>query len=82
MKGYKYQKLEEWLKNPQELTLTFSQIESILGFKLPPSASEYGQWWENDESHSQAKAWLSAGYKTINASHIPDNEKVTFVKKY
>ena len=46
------------------VALTFSTIESLLGFPLPASArkGEYG-WWGNDRSHSQAVAWMSAGYR-------------------
>jgi len=54
-------------------TTNFSEIEKILGFKLPNSAYEYRQWWANPSSpdeHPHAQVWLSAGWKvdTVNQS--------------
>lgn len=49
------------------LQLTFSDIEAILGRKLPPSAHRFSAWWSNESSlkfgHSQAKAWMDAGFR-------------------
>ena len=36
-----------------EVKLSFSEIEKILGFKLPPSAHNYPAWWANN-GHAQA----------------------------
>ncbi|MEN8446365.1 MAG: helix-turn-helix transcriptional regulator, partial [Cyanobacteria bacterium J06555_13] len=46
-----------------KLTLTFSEIESILNTSLPPSARKRA-WWSNRDSASalQAGAWVQAGY--------------------
>jgi hypothetical protein len=54
-----------------ELTLTFQQIESILGFGLPFSAYQHRAWWANPSTpdyHPYAQAWLGAGWKvdTVN----------------
>ena len=46
------------------ITLTFSEIERILGFRLSPSAREVKQYWSNSDSHSIAQCWLKYGYKT------------------
>lgn len=46
--------------------LGFSDVESILGAPLPKSAAEYQAWWANDPGHSQAKAWMEAGWQTEN----------------
>ena len=49
-----------------ENTLTFSQIEIILGFKLPYSAYNHRAWWANPSSvddHPYAQSWLAAGWK-------------------
>jgi hypothetical protein len=66
----KYDPLHRFLNNAkpgtQELTLTFAQIESILGSKLPASAHRHRPWWANEYSptaHTQAKSWLSAGWE-------------------
>ena len=65
----KYDPLEEHLseipKDKIEVTLTFRQMETILGFKLPSSAVDYRQWWENptdSKGRSQAAAWIGAGF--------------------
>ena len=52
--------------NISEKTLTFLEIESILGFKLPGSAYHHRPWWANPSStydHPYAQAWLGAGWK-------------------
>jgi hypothetical protein len=48
-----------------KLTMTFSEIEKVLGAPLPPSARKHDEWWANNPSgHTQAKAWYMASYKT------------------
>ena len=54
-----------------EKTLTFGEIEKILGFKLPDSAYNYRQWWANPSSakdHPYAQSWIAAGWtvETVN----------------
>jgi hypothetical protein len=45
----KYSKLGDYLKSsdPDKLTLSFLDVENILGFNLPNSAREYQAWWAN-----------------------------------
>lgn len=78
----KYLPLENYLKNlkANEISLTFKEIEKIIGGKLPPSANKYSQWWENDKNHVQAKAWLNACWETVNSSETILNLKVKFKK--
>ena len=72
----KYTPLEHYLRelpsSQREVTLRFEQIESILNTKLPSSAFEYRQWWENEKegNHVNARAWANAGWKvdTVNFS--------------
>jgi len=66
----KYEPLRAFLEHAatcvSEMTLTFWQIESILGSPLPPSARRYRQWWANPSSshdHPYAQAWLAAGWE-------------------
>jgi hypothetical protein len=51
----------------RSLQLTFSEIEAILGRKLPRSAHTFSAWWSNESSmkvgHTQAKAWMEAGFR-------------------
>lgn len=44
----------------RSLTLTFSEVDRIVG-GLPPTAHTLRQWWAND-SKVQARAWRSAGW--------------------
>lgn len=58
-------------------TLSFGDVEEILGFPLPTSARTYRPWWANDETHVQAvDGWLSVGWK-VNSVDLA-TEIVTF----
>jgi len=49
-----------------EITLSFSEIETILGNELPPAAYKYRPWWANPANpaqHPYAQSWLRAGWK-------------------
>ena len=65
----KYTPLENYLRDlpasQREVTLGFEQIESILNDKLPSSAYEYRQWWENEKegNHVNARSWSNAGWQ-------------------
>lgn len=76
----KYRNLAEYLlsSNETRVTLTYSQIEQILGFSLPDTARKFKQsYWANTETHSYASSWMAVGYKTrVDA----ENDKVTFIK--
>lgn len=64
--GSKYHPLFEFLLfcGQGEKTLTFAEIEALIGARLPPSARRREEWWSNNASgHSQARAWLRANYK-------------------
>lgn len=65
----KYQRLYTHLCSltTQEWRATFSEIESVIGFELPPSARLHRPWWSNQNGgngHSQALAWTAAGWET------------------
>ena len=51
LKVSKYDPLYQHLSKQKAptVTMTFTEIEAILGSKLPPSARKYAQWWENDD---------------------------------
>lgn len=43
--------------------MTFTEIEEIIGNRLPSSAFKYRPWWSNNPSNSViTHAWLRAGY--------------------
>ena len=60
-----------------QVTMTFAELERILGRALPASARKHRPWWANREtSHSQARGWLDAGWR---ASKVDlDGATVTF----
>jgi len=71
----KYEPLKQFLERIQptvsEKSLSFSEIERILGFKLPNSAYVHRAWWSNPSSptdHPYAQSWLEAGWiiDTVN----------------
>ncbi|MDT8322447.1 MAG: hypothetical protein RQ826_18190, partial [Xanthomonadales bacterium] len=69
----KYAPLEEYLRaaDKPEISLTFQEIESILGQPLPQSARDHRPWWSNPRGSnalSQQSAWLDAGYHVESVS--------------
>lgn len=62
-----------------EIKLSFSDVERILGFQLPDSAYLHQSYWSNSESHPIASGWLNAGYLS---QHVDmKGQTVEFVKK-
>ncbi|MEF3304071.1 DUF7662 domain-containing protein [Paenibacillus sp. GYB003] len=73
----KYMYLQKYLSQKAAITLTYTEIEQILGFALPEAAYKHRSWWGNDPSTTQSHAWLSAGW------HVSDVElgiSVTFIR--
>ena len=64
----------------REWHATFSEIERILGDRLPPSARRHIQWWANTETHHNAKAWMSLDWKT-HSTNI-SGETVSFTRDH
>lgn len=63
----KYQALEDYLAKldrSKAHSMSFQQIEAILGSGLPKSALQYQAWWANQRGsgHVQAQAWLNAKF--------------------
>jgi hypothetical protein len=60
----KYDPLHDFLttRAGDAITLTFEQIDDLVG-TLPPSARKYQLWWLNDDpSHQHCQSWGGAGY--------------------
>lgn len=59
-------------------TVSFDDIERILGRPLPPSAYRHSAWWANQEGpgHSQTRGWREAGWRTTALDLA--RRKVTF----
>lgn len=78
MKQSKYYPLEKFLKTVSEsITLSFDEIEKIIGFRLPQSAYMYAAWWANDEFHSHSRVWINSGMYVKN---VKVGISVTFSK--
>ena len=81
VKMSKYYGIEEHLRKSQKQieTLSYDEIERILGFSLPASAHKHRAWWSNDRSggHSHANAWLNAGWEV---SSVTLGETIIFRK--
>ena len=65
----KYQPLYQYLTSlqAQEWRTSFSEVEAVMGFELPPSARLHRPWWGNQRGgngHSHALAWSVAGWET------------------
>jgi len=78
----KYEPLGAYLKalslSVDSTTLTFSEIEKIIQDILPASATEYRQWWANQEGGSRAPHWHTAGFKV---DHVDQERKVVRFKR-
>src|SRR3954470_20172991 len=61
-----------------EVTMSFSELERLLGFPLPASARRHRPWWGNQTGagHSQARGWQDAGWQVWKVDL--DAERVTF----
>jgi hypothetical protein len=61
------------------VSMTFQQVESVIGGPLPVSARRHRPWWANDaRGHAHADAWLGAGYRTGEVDM--EGEKLVFVR--
>jgi len=60
------------------VSLTFQQVEKIIGASLPNSAFIHRAWWANTKTHPQASAWLNVRWlvKEVNIK----KEEVIFIR--
>ena len=77
LKMGKYEPLKRYLQDIQpninEKSLSFSEVERILRFKLPNSAYEHRAWWGNPTSpsdHPHAQSWLQAGWNVDSVDQL------------
>src|SRR5579862_5398405 len=48
-----------------DVPMTFSEIETVTGTKLPPKAQHSRTWWSNNASNNvMTKIWLDAGFES------------------
>lgn len=80
----KYYPLTKWLSQSsiKEVPLYFSEIEDIIGSKLPDSAYRHRAWWANSKSHIQANAWMVAGFFVADCPDLLTSHIVRFSKNH
>ena len=77
----KYDPLRRYLRQQtrSRVPMTFQEIESVIGGRLPASARRHRPWWANDaRGHAHADAWLGEGYRTEEVDM--EGEKLVFVR--
>lgn len=79
----KYEKLANYLSGlaDQKVSMTFADVEQVLGSKLPPVAYSSNAFWANsrtNDSHTWAHLWQGAGWQASNVD-VP-GQKLVFIK--
>ena len=75
----KYEPLSEFLMSKQvPVTVSFDEIEGVLGFNLPNSAFTHSAWWANSDAKPQGKAWGKLGLAATRLRLGP--REVTFAR--
>jgi hypothetical protein len=74
----KYEPLERFLRaqHADEIPMTFTEIERLLGAKLPNSKTNRAWWSNNPNNNVMTSAWLNAGYLTERVDL--KNDRVVF----
>jgi predicted KAP-like P-loop ATPase len=65
----KYEPLGQFLKKQKRdrIKMSFADIESLIGTKLPNSSKSHRAWWSNNPTNNvMTKEWLDAGFETEN----------------
>jgi len=57
---------------------SFNEVAELVAGGLPASAYDHAAWWANSESHPEAVAWLTAGWRTESVNL--EARRVTFVR--
>ena len=80
----KYDPLFKYLSRQKsaKVTLSLSEIETIINDELPASAYSYPQWWSNSgtKAHPYCRAWLDAGYRTVDIKDSLGKKIIIFEK--
>ena len=63
----KFSRLKQYLEDcgKSELTLTFAEIEEIIGCSLRKSAYNYSAYWNLSPTYTMPNTILAAGYKIV-----------------
>lgn len=77
-----YYPLRDYLAAQQrdEVTLTFADIDALLGEPLPAAVWQRA-WWMNRDTQAQAQAWLGVGWWVRWVRRSETTAAVTFVRR-
>jgi CBS domain-containing protein len=69
----RYAPIATWLNSQpaktDRITVSFQEVEEIIGGELPSSAYSHHAWWANDaQGHPHAGTWLDAGWRTSSVN--------------
>lgn len=75
----KYTPLTEFLaaRRGRRITMSFSEIEQVVGAPLPNSKRIRAWWSNNSDNNVMTVAWLAAGFKSADVDI--EQERLTFV---
>ena len=64
----KYEPLGEFLRAQKtaQIPMTFSEIERLLGARLPKSKKSRAWWSNNQDNNVMTRQWLDAGFETAS----------------
>lgn len=71
--------LQKIPKNQERIIIQFSEIENIIGDRLPLAAREHRSWWANDSTtHVQSGQWLNVNWRVVSINMT--EEKIIFAR--
>jgi hypothetical protein len=78
----RYQPLGDWLSTQpgEQVTLTFAEVQQILGQPLPATARTSNAWWLHAERYrtAAARVWHAAGWRLLEVNR--QRATVTYVR--
>ena len=79
----KYQPLADYLaaQSADEVTLSFAQIEALIGTALPPSAHARAWWKSSPVVYTHVRVWRQAGWEVTAFTSRDDDRWVTFRRR-
>ena len=79
--GEKFSGMKKYLESCAEskISLTFAEVENIIGTELCKSAYTYPVYWKPSKTHTMANTIVAAGYEVISVDL--KSEKIDLEKK-
>jgi hypothetical protein len=77
----KYEPLGQFLKKQKRnrISMTFAEIEKLIGKPLPASKRNRAFWSNNTDNNVMTRAWVDAGFETSEVE--PKTGKLVFSRK-